>query len=89
MKRETINDRRLTNSEVATPFGKSSYAVSKTLKELAYERKVTKKKPLIGKMNKLKRFKWAKKLSKPDSDFWKSVISSDKNKFCQFSNSGF
>ena len=82
IKRETIENRPLTNSEVATSFGKSSYAVRKTLKELGYERKVAKKKPFISKMNTLKRCKWAKKFSKMDSDFWKSVIWSDESKFC-------
>ena len=55
MKREIIKDRRLTNSEVSASFGKSSYALRKTLKEIGCERKVAKKKPFISKMNKRKR----------------------------------
>ena len=54
MKGEIIKDRRLTNSEVAAPFVKASYAVKKTLKGFGYERKVAKKKPFISKMNKRK-----------------------------------
>ena len=64
MKREIIKDRHLANSEVPTLFEKSSYAVRKTLKELGYERKVAKKKPLISEMNKTKRFKWARSFLK-------------------------
>ena len=48
-------------------FGKSSYAVRKTLKGIAYERKVTKKEPLISK--KIKSFKCAKKFKKFKMDF--------------------
>ena len=73
---------------MAASFGKSSYAVRKTLKGFDYERKVAKKKPFISKMNKRKIFKWANQLLKKHGDFWKQVIWSDESKLFKFLNSG-
>ena len=87
LKREILRDRRATILEVASGSGLSQYAVRKVLRECGYRRRVARKKPMISLINKLKRYKWAKKHQQEGMEFWKSVIWSDESKFCQFSNS--
>ena len=60
---------------------------SERFSKCGYRWRVALKKPMKNPINKLKRYKWAKKHQQKGMEFWKQVIWSDESKFCQFSNS--
>ena len=51
-------------------------------------KRVAKKKPLLTKLQKRRRFDWAKEMKSRGKNFWRKVIFSDESRYCQFSDSG-
>ncbi|GFY19746.1 transposable element Tc1 transposase [Trichonephila clavipes] len=58
----------------------SAETVRRVLSKAGYNGRVARKKPLIGKRNRVKRLKFAKHILKP-RQFWNEVIFSDESKF--------
>ncbi|GFX93000.1 transposable element Tc1 transposase [Trichonephila clavipes] len=59
----------------------SAETIRKVLKKAGYNDRVARKKPLIGKRNRVKRLKFAKEHVLKPQQFWNEVIFSDESKF--------
>ncbi|GFS91726.1 hypothetical protein TNCV_1492861 [Trichonephila clavipes] len=63
----------------------SAETVQRVLRKAGYNGRVARKKPLIGKRNRVKRLKFAKEHILKPQQFWNEVIFSDESKFNIFS----
>ncbi|GFX14327.1 transposable element Tc1 transposase [Trichonephila clavipes] len=63
-------------------------AVRKVLRKAGYNGRVARKKPFIGKRNRVKRLKFAKEHILKPQQFWNEVIFSDESKFNIFGSDG-
>lgn len=63
-------------------------AVRKILKKAGYRGRVSRKKPFISRVNRLKRIAFANEYVNKPPDFWKRIIFSDESKFCIFGIKG-
>ncbi|GFW15418.1 transposable element Tcb2 transposase [Trichonephila clavipes] len=59
----------------------SAETVRRVLRKAGYNGRVARKKPLIGKRNRVKRLKFAKEHILKPQQFWNEVIFSDESKF--------
>ncbi|GFY16498.1 transposable element Tc1 transposase [Trichonephila clavipes] len=66
----------------------SAETVRRVLRKAGYNGRVARKKPLIGKRNRVKRLKFAKEHILKPQQFWNEVIFSDENKFNIFGSDG-
>ncbi|GFW30215.1 HTH_Tnp_Tc3_2 domain-containing protein [Trichonephila clavipes] len=66
----------------------SAETVQRVLRKVGYNGRVARKKPLIGKRNRVKRFKFAKEHILKPQQFWNEVIFSDESKFNIFGSDG-
>ncbi|GFT28772.1 transposable element Tc1 transposase [Trichonephila clavipes] len=66
----------------------SAETVRKVLRKAGYNGRVARKKPLIGKRNRVKRLKFAKEHILKPQQFWNEVIFSDEPKFNIFGSDG-
>ncbi|GFW68815.1 transposable element Tc1 transposase [Trichonephila clavipes] len=66
----------------------SAETVRRVLKKAGYNGRVARKKPLIGKRNRIKRLKFAKEHILKPQRFWNEVIFSDESKFNIFGSDG-
>ncbi|GFV46209.1 transposable element Tc1 transposase [Trichonephila clavipes] len=66
----------------------SAETVRRVLRKAGYNGRVARKKPLIGKRNRVKRLKFAKEHILKPQQFWNEVIFSDESKFNIFGSDG-
>ncbi|GFX25987.1 transposable element Tcb1 transposase [Trichonephila clavipes] len=66
----------------------SAETVRRVLRKAGYNGRVARKKPLIGKKNRVKRLKFAKEHILKPQQFWNEVIFSDESKFNIFGSDG-
>ncbi|GFX43924.1 transposable element Tc1 transposase [Trichonephila clavipes] len=66
----------------------SAETVRRVLRKAGYNGRVARKKPLIGKRNRVKRLKFAKEHILKPQQFWNKVIFSDESKFNIFGSDG-
>ncbi|GFS63836.1 transposable element Tc1 transposase [Trichonephila clavipes] len=66
----------------------SAETVRRVLRKAGYNGRVARKKPLIGKRNRVKRLKFTKEHILKPQQFWNEVIFSDKSKFNIFGSDG-
>ncbi|GFX18836.1 transposable element Tc1 transposase [Trichonephila clavipes] len=66
----------------------SAETVRRVLRKAGYNGRVARKKPLIGKRNRVKRLKFAKEHILKPQQFWNEVIFSDECKFNIFGSDG-
>ncbi|GFV02964.1 transposable element Tcb1 transposase [Trichonephila clavipes] len=66
----------------------SAETVRRVLRKADYNGRVARKKPLIGKRNRVKRMEFVKELILKLQQFWNEVIFSDESKFNIFSSDG-
>ncbi|GFU38727.1 transposable element Tc1 transposase [Trichonephila clavipes] len=66
----------------------SAETVRRVLRKAGYNGRVARKKPLIGKRNRVKRLKFAKEHILKPQQFWNDVIFSDESKFNIFGSDG-
>ncbi|GFT33695.1 transposable element Tcb2 transposase [Trichonephila clavipes] len=66
----------------------SAETVRRVLRKAGYNGRVARKKPLIGKRNRVKRLKFAKEHILKPQQFWNEVIFSHESKFNMFGSDG-
>ncbi|GFU89800.1 transposable element Tcb1 transposase, partial [Trichonephila clavipes] len=66
----------------------SAETVRRVLRKAGYNGRVARKRPLIGKRNRVKRLKFAKEHILKPQQFWNEVIFSDESKFNFFGSDG-
>ncbi|GFT60526.1 transposable element Tc1 transposase [Trichonephila clavipes] len=77
-------------ASTSNTLGRSVFAeaVRSVLRKADYNGRVARKKPFIGKRNRVKRLKFAKEHILKPQQFWNEVIFSDENKFNIFGSDG-
>ncbi|GFY16012.1 transposable element Tcb2 transposase [Trichonephila clavipes] len=87
-KETTIEERKLVIKLSNEGRSVSAETVRRVLRKAGYNGRVARKKPLIGKRNRVKRLKFAKEHILISQQFWNEVIFSDESKFNIFGSDG-
>lgn len=86
--REILRNPEKSVDDVAISSNLSRRTVQRYLHSVGFYKRVAKKKPLLTKFQKKRRFDWSQEMISKDENFWRHVIFSDESRYCQFSDSG-